>query len=69
MNAIRSVFSALSNLASSFNGLAAVIDQARERLSQQLALDGEPAPALEHQGEILEHAAATNGTGKRRSRS
>lgn len=48
MNAIRSVFVALSNLASSINGLANVLDVATGRLRQQLALDGESAPILEH---------------------
>lgn len=49
MNAIRSVFAALGNLAASINGLAGVIDVASGRLRQQLALDGESAPILEHQ--------------------
>jgi hypothetical protein len=49
MNAIRSVFAALGNLAASINGLASVLDVASGRLRQQLALDGEPAPILEHQ--------------------
>ena len=49
MNAIRSVFAALTNLAASVNALAAVIDAASGRLRQQLALDGETAPILDHQ--------------------
>jgi hypothetical protein len=49
MNAIRSVFAALSNLAASINELASVFDVATCRLRQQLALDGESAPILEHQ--------------------
>jgi hypothetical protein len=47
MNAIRSVFNALANLATSINGLAAVLDAASVRLHQQLALDGD-APVIDH---------------------
>jgi hypothetical protein len=49
MNSIRSVFAALGNLAASINGLASVLDVATGRLRQQLALDGETTPILEHQ--------------------
>lgn len=46
MNAIRSVFTALGNLAASINGLAAIIDNAGNRLRQQM--EYEPTvPALE----------------------
>lgn len=48
MNAIRNVFTALANLASSINGLAAVLDVATGKLRQQLALDDGPA--------VIEHA-------------
>jgi hypothetical protein len=41
MNAIRNVFTAFSNLASSVNSLAAVIDIATGKLRQQLALDAQ----------------------------
>ena len=57
MNAIRNVFNAFTNLAASINGLASVLDVATGRLRQQLALDGEPAPILEHQP--LDDAEAT----------
>jgi len=49
MNAIRNVFAAFANLAASINSLASIIDTASGRLRQQLALDVEPAPVLEHQ--------------------
>jgi hypothetical protein len=49
MNAIRSVFTALSNLAASINALASVLDVAAGRIRQQLALDGDTGPVLEHQ--------------------
>ncbi|HWG47711.1 MAG TPA: hypothetical protein VN688_33410 [Gemmataceae bacterium] len=50
MNAIRFVFTAFSNLATSLNALAGVVDIATGRLRQQLALD---AP------EVIEHQADT----------
>lgn len=49
MNAIRSVFKAFSNLAASVNALASVIDVATGRLRQQLALDADMPPILDHQ--------------------
>jgi hypothetical protein len=52
MNAIRSVFAALGNLAASINGLASVIDVATGRLRQQLALDYDPH-VLPHNGEVI----------------
>ena len=66
MNAIRSVFIALANLAASINGLAGVIDVASGRLRQQLALDGEPAPILEYQPALDGEHVGTNGAGKGR---
>jgi hypothetical protein len=53
MNAIRSVFTALSNLAQSINGLASVLDVAAGRMRQQLALDYDPA-VLPHNGEVID---------------
>jgi hypothetical protein len=53
MNAIRSVFTALGNLAASINGLASVIDVASGHLRQQLALDYDPA-VLPHNGEVID---------------
>jgi hypothetical protein len=49
MNSIRSVFTALANLAASINGLASVLDVATGRIRQQLAFDGDTGPVLEHQ--------------------
>jgi hypothetical protein len=49
MNAIRNVFNAFSNLAASVNALAGVIDLATGRLGQQLTLDGDTPPVLDHQ--------------------
>ena len=53
MNAIRSVFAALGNLAASINGMASVLDVATGRLRQQLALDYDPA-VLPHNGEVID---------------
>jgi hypothetical protein len=59
MNAIRNVFTALSNLAASINALAGVLDGASHRLRQQL--DYEPAlPALPH-GKVIDAAPEGNG--------
>ena len=53
MNAIRSVFNALSTLAASIVGLAAVIDMATGRLRQQLEHEPpQPLPALSHRNVI-----------------
>ena len=66
MNEIRNVFNAFSNLAASVNALAGVIDLATGRLRQQLALDGETPPVLDHQPAEAPDATA-NGT-KRKAR-
>ena len=52
MNAIRSVFTALANLAASINNFAAILNTASTRLSEQLAYE---PPALAHHGEVIEH--------------
>lgn len=63
MNTFRSVWTALANLASAINGLAAVINDGSAKLRERLMLDGEPeTPALSHNGEAMEQA----GAGKRR---
>jgi hypothetical protein len=65
MNAIRSVFSVLSNLAASLNNFAGVIDVAAGRLRQSQALD-DAAPALPH-GEVIdadESALSTKRSGR-----
>ena len=68
MNAIRNVFNAFSNLAASVNTLASVIDLATGRLRQQLALDGDMPPVLDHQlAEEPDVTATANGT-KRKAR-
>ena len=67
MNAIRSVFSAFSNLAASVNALAGVIDVATGRLRQHLALDSDPL-VLPHDGGMghtEEDMAGSNGSNKR----
>jgi hypothetical protein len=68
MNAIKNLWTALANLASSINGLAAVLDTASGRLRQQLALDGDAAPIAET---VLDHRPAGDnpehiGNGKAR---
>jgi hypothetical protein len=57
MNAIRSVFNALSNLAASINAIAGVLDVAAGKLRQQLALD--EAHVIEHQPAVLEDGTPT----------
>ena len=52
MNAIRSVFTAFSNLAAALNNFAAIINSASTRLSEQLSYE---PPALAHHGEVIEH--------------
>jgi hypothetical protein len=64
MNAIRSVFTALSNLAASINGLASVLDVAAGRIRQQLALDGEPA-VLPHNGEAIDGDDSSPAKGRK----
>jgi hypothetical protein len=62
MNAIRNVFTVLSNLAASINTLAGVLDGASNRLQQQL--DYEPSlPALPH-GEVIDATPEGNGAVK-----
>ncbi len=68
MNAIRNVFAALSNLATSINGLAAIIDSAGHRLRMQLDYEP-PAPALPHNGDVIDIAADSNHSTKRNGRS
>ncbi len=64
MNALRSVFAALANLAASVNSLAVVIDAATGRLRQQLAEGDAPAP-LPHNAEV-EGAEGNPSTNRRR---
>lgn len=53
MNAIRSVFTALANLAASINNFAAILNNASTRLSEQLSY--EPPALAHHGGEVIEH--------------
>ena len=62
MNAIRNVFTALSNLAASINALAGVLDGASNWFRQQLNYEPSP-PALPH-GEVIDAAPEGNGTVK-----
>jgi len=67
MNAIRNVFNAFSNLATSVNALAGVIDLATGRLRQQLALDSDPL-VLPHDGDMghtESDTTSSNGSTKR----
>jgi hypothetical protein len=64
MNAIRSVFTALSNLAASVNALPSVIDLATGRLRQQLAQDYDP-PILPHNGEVIDTDDTTPAKGRK----
>ena len=68
MNAIRNVFNAFSNLAASVNALAGVIDLATGRLRQQLALDGDMPPVLDHQPAEKPDASANGTTTKKKAR-
>jgi hypothetical protein len=65
MNAIRSVFNASSNLAASVNALASVIDVATGRLRQQLALDSDTKPSIEHPSAEEPDSATANGKGRK----
>lgn len=64
MNAIRSLWNALGNLANAINGLAATVDTASGRLRQQLA-DGEGPAILEHQAAGGDGEHAGNGKGRK----
>jgi hypothetical protein len=68
MKAIRNVFNAFSNLAAGVNALAGVIDLATGRLRQQLALDGETPPVLDHQPAEEPDATANGTVTKRKAR-
>ena len=61
MQVIRSLFSALSNLAAAVNGFAATIRTADTRLQE--SLDGTTAPPQVEHAEVLD-----NATGSRRGR-
>jgi len=67
MNALRNLWNAFANLANAVNGLAGVIDGASNRLRMQLDYEP-PAPALTHNGEVIdaETEPAANGTSRRR---
>jgi hypothetical protein len=64
MNAIRSVFAALGNLAASINGLASVLDVATGRLRQQLALDFDPS-VLPHKDEVIDNDDTPSPKGRK----
>lgn len=57
MNAIRSVFAALANLAAAIESLASVIDSTATRLSRQIA-DGDAPPQLPPTAEVIDNEPA-----------
>lgn len=67
MNAIRSVFTAFSNLAASINALAGVVDAVSAKVRQTVALDAPEAHVLEHQSDTTVEDSASSKPARKRS--
>ncbi len=68
MYALKNLWNAFGNLATAINGLANIVNDASNRVRMQLDY-APPAPALPHNGDVIDNAADSSHSTKRNGRS